>query len=72
MLECPDQRRWASEVTRSLSPRLGRGCQQARPALQPEQAFGVIPGHGGYPRADGVEVRGLAQLAEWIQRASAP
>jgi len=53
---------WAIEVKRSLSPRLGRGCHQARADLQPEQTFVVIPGDGGY----GVEVLGLAQLAERI------
>ncbi|MEB3167313.1 MAG: ATP-binding protein [Synechococcaceae cyanobacterium] len=72
LLEWPDQRLWAIEVKRSLSPRLGRGFHQARADLQPEQAFVVIPGDGGYPLADGVEVLGLAQLAERIQRASAP
>ena len=54
------------EVKRSLSPRLGRGCHQARADLPPEQTFVVIPGDGGYPLADGVEVLGLAQLAERI------
>ena len=57
---------WAIEVKRSLSPRLGRGCHQARADLPPEQTFVVIPGDGGYPLADGVEVLGLAQLAERI------
>ena len=38
----------------------------ARVDLQPEQTFVVIPGDGGYPLADGVEVLGLAQLAERI------
>ena len=53
-------------MKRSLSPRLGRGCHQARADLPPEQTFVVIPGDGGYPLADGVEVLGLAQLAERI------
>ena len=72
LLEWPDQRLWAIEVKRSLSPRLGRGFHQARADLQPEQTFVVIPGEGGYPLANGVEVLGLAQLAERIHRASAP
>jgi predicted AAA+ superfamily ATPase len=66
LMEWPDQRLWATEVKRSLSPRLGRGFLQARADLQPEQTFVVIPGDGGYPLADGVEVLGLAQLAERI------
>jgi hypothetical protein len=57
---------WAIEVKRSLSPRLGRGGHQARADLQPEQTLVVIPGDGGYPLADGVEVLSLAQLAERI------
>ncbi|MEI6112855.1 MAG: hypothetical protein WCP63_14490, partial [Cyanobium sp. ELA712] len=57
---------WAIEVKHSLSPRLGRGCHQARADLQPEQTFVVIPGDDGYPLADGVEVLSLAQLAERI------
>jgi predicted AAA+ superfamily ATPase len=72
LLEWPDQRLWAIEVKRSLRPRLGRGFHQARADLQPEQTFVVIPGEGGYPLADGVEVLGLAQLAERIHRAPAP
>ncbi len=38
----------------------------ARADLQTEQTFVVIPWDGGYPLADGVEVLGLAQLAERI------
>jgi predicted AAA+ superfamily ATPase len=72
LLEWPDQRLWAIEVKRSLNPRLGRGFHQARADLQPEQTFVVIPGEGGYPLADGVEVLGLAQLAERMHGASAP
>jgi predicted AAA+ superfamily ATPase len=72
LLEWPDQRLWAIEVKRSLRPRLGRGFHQARADLQPEQTFVVIPGEGGCPLADGVEVLGLAQLAERIHRAPAP
>ena len=33
LLEWPDQRLWAIEVKRSLSPRLGRGFHQARADL---------------------------------------
>ena len=72
LLEWPDQRLWAIEVKRSLRPRLGRGFHQARADLQPEQTFVVNPGEGGCPLADGVEVLGLAQMAERIHRAPAP
>lgn len=59
-----DQRLWAIEMNRSLSPQLGRGFHQARVDLPPKQTFVVIPGDGGYPLADGLEVLALAQLAE--------
>ncbi len=61
-----DQRLWAIEVKRSLSLQLGRGFHQARVDLPPKQTFVVIPGDGGYPLADGLEVLALAQLAERI------
>ncbi len=40
-------------MKRSLSPRLGRGCHQARADLQPEQTLLVIPG-GGWPWAGAI------------------
>jgi predicted AAA+ superfamily ATPase len=63
VLEWSPQRRWAIEVKRSLSPRLGKGFHQARADLQPERTFVVTPSATGYPLADGVEVMGLAELA---------
>jgi len=63
VLEWSPQRRWAIDIKRSLSPRLGKGFHQALANLQPEQTFVVTPEVTGYPRADGVDVVGLAELA---------
>ncbi|MCF8131849.1 MAG: DUF4143 domain-containing protein [Synechococcus sp. Tobar2m-G35] len=63
VLEWSPQRRWAIEIKRSLSPRLGKGFHQARADLQPERTFVVTPAATGYPLADDVEVVGLADLA---------
>jgi len=63
------QRRWAIEIKRSLSPRLGKGFHQARADLQPERSFVVTPAVTGYPLADGVDVVGLAELAAVLREA---
>ena len=68
VLEWSPQRRWAIEVKRSLSPRLGKGFHQARADLQPERTFVVTPSATGYPLADGVEVIGLAELAAVLRQ----
>jgi len=69
VLEWSPQRRWAIEIKRSLSPRLGKGLHQARADLQPERTFVVTPAVMGYPLADGVEVVGLAELAAVLRDA---
>jgi len=68
VLEWSPQRRWAIEVKRSLSPRLGKGFHQARADLQPERTFVVTPSATGYPLAAGVEVMGLAELAAVLRQ----
>lgn len=68
VLEWSPQRRWAIEVKRSLSPRLGKGFHQARADLQPERTFVVTPSATGYPLADGVEVMGLPELAAVLRQ----
>jgi hypothetical protein len=68
VLEWSPQRRWAIEVKRSLSPRLGKGFHQTRADLQPERTFVVTPSATGYPLADGVEVMGLAELAAVLRQ----
>jgi predicted AAA+ superfamily ATPase len=69
VLEWSPQRRWAIEVKRSLSPRLGKGFHQARADLQPVRTFVVTPSATGYPLAAGVEVMGLAELAAVLRQA---
>jgi predicted AAA+ superfamily ATPase len=68
VLEWSPQRRWAIEVKRSLSPRLGKGFHQARADLQPERTFVLTPSATRYPLADGVEVMGLAELAAVLRQ----
>ena len=68
MLEWPHQPRWAIAVKRSLSPSLGKGFHQARADLAPAHSFVVIPGDAAYPLANGVEVLGLAALAERLRQ----
>jgi len=69
VLEWSPQRRWAIEIKRSLSPRLGKGFHQARADLQPERSLVVTPAVTGHPLADGVEVVGLAELAAELRKA---
>jgi hypothetical protein len=46
---------------------LDKGFHQARADLQPERCFVVTPAAAVYPLADGVEVVGLAELAERLR-----
>ena len=64
VIDHPAGERWAVEVKRSLTPRLGRGFHQARADLEPSHCFVVTPAEEGYPLAEGVEVVGLRALAE--------
>ena len=64
VIDHPAGERWAVEVKRSLTPRLGRGFQQARADLEPSHCFVVTPAEEGYPVAEGVEMVGLRALAE--------
>lgn len=63
VLDLPGGQRWAIEVKRGLTPKLGKGFHQARADLAPDQTFVVIPLEERYPLGEGVEVIGLAELA---------
>jgi hypothetical protein len=63
------QRCWAIAIKRSLSPRLGKGFDQARADLQRVRTFAVTPSATGYPLGDGAEIVGLTELAALLREA---
>ena len=69
VLQMPGGALWAIEIKRSLAPRLDRGFHHAREDLQPDRSLVVYPGIERYPKGDGVEVIGLAELASLLAAA---
>jgi predicted AAA+ superfamily ATPase len=63
VLEWRGGKRWAVEIKRGLSPKLEKGFHHAREDLEPERSFIVYSGDDRYPKAEGVEVIGLRELA---------
>jgi uncharacterized protein len=63
VLEMPGGKLWAIEIKRGLTPTLDKGFHHAREDLEPEKSFVVYSGEERYPKADGVEVIGLRELA---------
>ena len=63
VIELPGGDRWAIEVKRSLSARVGRGFRLACADLEPEQAFVVHAGDDRYPRSATLEAIGVRELA---------
>ncbi len=66
LLHFPDDRLWAIEVKRSLTPKIGRGFHSACADLQPERRFVVTPGLEPFPLREGVEAVPLFWLAEHL------
>ncbi|MBI2307269.1 MAG: ATP-binding protein [Rhodocyclales bacterium] len=66
LLVWPDDRRWAIEIKRSLSPKLERGFHAACADLAPERKFVVYPGSERYPLAEDIEALPLTALAEML------
>ena len=66
-IELANGNRWAVEIKRSSSPKVGRGFHQARADLQPDRCFVVAPIQSSYPLSEGVEVISLHELAQLIQ-----
>jgi predicted AAA+ superfamily ATPase len=64
LLVWPDDRRWAIEIKRSLSPKLERGFHAACADLAPERKFVVYPGSERYPLAKDIEALPLTALAK--------
>jgi hypothetical protein len=63
VLEMSGGRLWAIEIKRGLAPRLDKGFRHACEDLKPERAFIVCSGEDRYPKAEGVEVIGLREMA---------
>jgi predicted AAA+ superfamily ATPase len=59
----PDGKKWAVEVKRSLSPKVGRGFHSAHDDLKPERSFVVYPGTERYRMSETVEAISLRDLA---------
>lgn len=66
LLLWPDNRLWAVEVKRSLSPKLDRGFYAACLDLHPEKKFVVYPGAERYRIAADIEAISLVALAEKV------
>ena len=67
VLEIPGGTLWAIEIKRGLAPKLNKGFHHARADLTPTHSFIVYSGEERYPKADGVEVIGLREMAKLLQ-----
>lgn len=66
LLSFPDDRLWAVEIKRSLSPRPRKGFYSACEDLGPERRFVVYPGEDSYPAGDDTQVVSLPALARML------
>ena len=66
VLDLPGNRRWAIEVERSTAPTVTKGLRAALKDVGPDAAFVVHGGDDRYPKGDGVEAIGLAELARML------
>ncbi len=69
LLVLPNNRLWAVEVKRSLSPKVEKGFHLACEDLRPDRKMIVYPGADGFPLSHGVEVVGLATIAQEVAMA---
>lgn len=68
ILDLPQGQRWAIEIKRGLSPALEKGFHFAREDVAPHHSFLVYSGDERYPKADGVDVISLPELARELGR----
>lgn len=66
MLAWPDNRLWAIEIKRSLSPQPERGFHVACEDLAPQRKYVVYSGRERYRVAAGIEAVSLAELAALV------
>ena len=67
VLDYADGERWAIEIKRSLSAKVGRGFHLAREDIKPTRAFVVHASDDRYPLAQGVEGIGVRELAQALR-----
>ena len=70
VVEHNDGTRWAIEIKRSLSARVGRGFHLACADVEPARAFVVHAGDDRYPVSEGVEGIGVRALAAELRARS--
>jgi predicted AAA+ superfamily ATPase len=63
VLELPGNRLWVVEIKRGLAPKVEPGLRVALEDLHPGRAFLVYSGDERYPKGDGIEAIGVAELA---------
>ncbi len=67
ILTLPEDRLWAVEVKRSLTPKPDKGFYYACTDLKPERKFVVYPGEERYPLKENIEAISLAGLMELLR-----
>ncbi len=63
VLELPADRLWAIQIKRGLAPKVEPGARVALSDLRPERAFLVYAGDERYPKGEGIEAIGVAEMA---------
>lgn len=66
VLELAGGKLWAIEIKRGLAPKLEKGFYHARQDIKPERSFIVYSGSDRFPKAEGVEVIGVRELASLL------
>ena len=66
-LKFPDQKIWAIEIKRSLSPKIEKGFYFACDDIQPESRYVVYPGPETYPLTHDIEAINLDSLLTLMQ-----
>lgn len=67
VIDYADGERWAIEIKRSLSAKVGRGFHVASADIKPTRTFVVHAGEDRYPVAQGVEGIGVRELAQVLR-----
>lgn len=67
VLTFPRGRRWAIEIKRSLTPKVGRGFHHACLELEPARRIVVYPGDEAYPLGNEIEALPLRLLGEQLR-----
>jgi len=69
VLDMPGGELWAVEIKRGLAPKLEKGFHHAREDLKPDRSFIVYSGKDRYPKADGIDVIGVRDMAALLAEA---